>query len=526
MRVLFILVTALFFAACQKENLVLIDPFLDLKPEITHDRESVSLSVRLAKFDYDEVGVYYSNNKSDLLKGASKTSLKLQLSGENYLGSIQSYDGQKMLYYRIYVKGNGETLLSDVYELNPFAYNIFVKSGDKWILPDDDKKFSLTLVGNDLDTDVSQYSLEENLAVDMTIDEIIKNSEGLYEVHITGQLNQYISYYSFGVNLLYKGASIFSKYDLKMAPPPGFGLYNLKKINDKPIHDGTGFTYNNEIYSIGAGVIEKFDWGRNFWYSEKNIGLSYHFSGHHFFVSDDTVVLNGFQVSKGQINVEAKSMSLLTLNLKTLDLSTVTLAVDKLMPTYRSENYVRVYSAGEERYAFFNGSDPDTYEHVQHIYRLDWKRKTVTFISKLTGIDNLEIFEYRGKTYLITNYFTKAIPHLDFYSIAIYEFNKETGALTLAKEFSGTSVRYFTLLKDGDKLLMVGRNRAILQLDLNTFSLTQYFHIVRREETYIPDYLDYDEVGGQIFKVNGKYYFGKGFYTEGLFEFSFQSYDE
>lgn len=507
-------------SGCKKEKLISINPFGSMgMPEVVVGNQTAKFTVQLADYSYDEVGVSYGLNKTDLAMGTMKNTLLLQKNGKEYSGLLSAFDETEILYYRVYAKLKGETVLSSIYEIIPRKYSLIRKDSSKWVIPDAQSRFTVVLLGENIDDDIKQYTVTDDNVINLAVIKVIKNESGTGEIHLSGQVspmrnNQYI-----GFTLLYKNKPIFTDIQIKIAQPKGYGHYTLKRINGNPNTGNIGFQYNNELYTIGNGMIQKYYFNNNMWFREKAIDPRFGFYNETAFNLGDTFFFTGsIQDDRLYIDFENKQVRIVSLDIKNLNTKEEYITLDKIFPSYRDQALINYYELGGKMIAILTVTDSETYENHKFLYSIDWESRQGKFVGKIDSKIKGKIFEYNGKAYWFYHIQNGAGEF--FYTLS--EFNPKTAELKPLKSFPELKTYFFHFSVHNNDLIMVGRDRVIARLNLKDFSVTSYEQFYN---TYPFDVLDHEEWAGHVFYVNNKYYFGRGAFSEGLFEFSFVDYE-
>lgn len=518
---------AMLVSSCIKENLVVIEPFKNFYPQAEVSGQSVHIQAKLPKHNYEEVGVTYSFEKKELTIGmTSEQILMLEKNSGEYTCTLEQLPYNTILYYRVYVKNKGEIYLSNIYEINIHKYNIRLKDNQGWIFQDEENRFKLTLLGDELDTDVSKYRIDD-ITGDAKVTSIVKNSIGNFEIHIDGQLTLLKNYSDFSLTLLYNDQIIFYKHNFKLAPPPGYGLYKLRKINSKSRAGVGGFIYNSQLYAIGEGKIEIYNEEQNFWFFEKEIKNTYHFNRSSSFQVDNDIYFSAFEQDKPNVDQAQKSVYLVKLNLKDFSLENVKFTADHLPPPDSYGYQISIFKCNDKQYACITTSKGDFGNFFNNdLYIIDAESKKMTYLQRLSATDrNILLFGYKGKLFALENNPSKSNPQAEVYGMMLYEIDTVTKTSKIIKEYVGKDRRFITAAADGKDIWMVGVNRALFHLDLETYAQTYLIHMNLVDGQYTNDFLDWSEVQGRIFQLNNRWIFGFGFHTSGLFEFAMQHYD-
>lgn len=510
-------------SACNKDNLTTITPFdSSFSTSVTVENNTAEFNIKLADFKFDEVGIVYDKSKMELALGNLSNGVVLNKKSNSYSVLLSSFDDDETWYYRVYVKLNGEIVLSNIFEIEHNTFSLARTNPDKWIIPDTEGRFEIVLTGNVLDDEINHYTIESDLMTELKVYKIIKNKTGKSEIHLTGKLDPNFNNNYVDFSLRYNAKSIYTDHYIKVAPRKGFGLYEFKNINTTPVHmNATGFTHNNELYAIGFGKIEKFDFERKIWYRERKINPEYYFTMDNYFKLADTMVFSGHVIDKININLTNNAATFFKMDLKTLNVQEDRIYLNKVHPSYRDTYLWEMQYVAGKMFGILTFIKEENYSYQYYLYSIDWKSRKATFIKPLEDEPMSKLFEYNGKVYS----FAAKTDNSEQRTYGLYQMDLSSAAFTPVKIFAERDMFYIAYIHDEDKLIMVGRDRLIAWLDLKNLTITQCSQFFDLESNAPISVLDHEEVAGQIFKLNNKYYFGLGYHTPGVSEFSFLNYE-
>ena len=513
--------------ACTKENMVVIEPFKNFSPHTELSKQSVHIHVKLPEYNYEEVGVTYSYERQELINGPTTNRILMRRNNDKYTGTIDQLLYNTQLYYRVYVKSKGEIYLSDVYNVAERQFNIRPLENQGWILLDEEYRFHITLIGENIDPDISKYKIEENFYVQTQVVEIVELPSGQFEIQIQGRISPFtkLPYSDFPLELKYEDKIIFYKQNFKLAPPPGYGLYRLKKINSKSHAWVGGFIYNDALYAIGNGAIEKYDLDRNFWYKEQDISPLYYFYNSTSYQDGESIYFSGFEFERPNVDPHQKTVYLLKLDMTKLSVEKEFFYADVLPTLYRHGYQIRIFQCNGQEYVCI-ATENERSLHNTDLYRIDHKNKTLTFIQRLPSkADNVRLFGYAGKLFALDNDPLKADPHIDVYSMALYEVDTSAKTSRLLYESVGENQYPVATGQHGKDVWILGINRVFFHIDLENLVQRYMIQLTNENGVFTSDHIDHEDVQGQIFWMKNKWLFDFGFHTSGLFEFAEQHYE-